>query len=193
MAPRYQELDAEQIPSGTSEDGKVKVKVLGGESLGVKAKIDTIVDVTYVDVMMQPNATFMQKIPTGYTAVVYCYRGRGYVGAQEKPIKEGQCAEVDTHTTLDASQHGDEVRIATENDGASFIVLAGQPLNEPMSRSGPFVMNTQAEVRQAYHDYQAGKMGFLEGTDERMALTEKAKRVKTERLQREKAQKKTEL
>ena len=193
MQPRYQELDPEQIPVGVSPDGKVRVKVLGGESLGVKAKIDTVLDVTYVDVQMQPNAVFHQRIPSGYTAVVYAYRGRGYVGSQEKPIKEGQCAEVDTHTKLEGAEHGDEIRIVTEGDAASFIVLAGEPLNEPMARQGPFVMNTQQELRQAYHDYQSGKMGFLQGTDERMALTDKAQRLKAERTQRESMKKKTEL
>ena len=137
MKPRYQELDPEQIPEGVSEDGKVRAKVLGGEALGVQAKIDTIVPVVFVDVMMQPGASFLQRIPQGYTAVAYCYRGRGYIGAQEKPIKEGQCAEIDTHSALDAAQHSDELHITTEADSASFIILAGEPIREPIARHGP--------------------------------------------------------
>ena len=199
MAPRYQELEPEDIPEGRSTDGKVVVKVVGGEALGVKAKIDTVIPVTFVDVRMQANATFWQAIPEGFTAVAYCYRGRGYIGAQERPIKEGQCAEIDTHHTEvkegegGEGGRGSEVRIVTEGESASFIVLAGQPIREPIARHGPFVMNTQAEVRQAFVDYQNGKMGHLEGDEERMALTEKAKRVKAERMAREWAQKRTEL
>jgi quercetin 2,3-dioxygenase len=63
MKPRYQELDAEQIPEGVSEDGKVRVKVIGGESLGVKAKVDTIIPVMYLDVIMQSGTTFTQPSP----------------------------------------------------------------------------------------------------------------------------------
>ena len=186
MKPRYQELDPEQIPAGVSEDGKVRVKVLGGESLGVKARIDTIVPVVYVDVVMQPNAAFQQRIPEGFTAVAYAYRGRAYIGAQQRPIKEGQCAEIDTHS---GSEDGaDFVSISTEAEGASFIILAGRPLNEPIARHGPFVMNTQAEIRQAFADYSNGAMGHLEGAEERMALTDKAKRVTQERLARERRQ-----
>ena len=189
--PRYQELDAEQIPEGVSDDGKVRVKVVSGESLGVKAAISTHIPVYFLDVMMQPNATFQQPIPNGYTAVAYAYNGRGYIGANQKPIKEGQCAHIDTSST--AAADGEHITITTEHDSASFLVLAGRPIKEPMARYGPFVMNTQAEIRAAFDDYQNGKMGHLEGGDERHELTEKAKRVKEERLAREKRAKKTEL
>ena len=189
--PRYQELDGEQIPEAVSEDGKVRVKVVSGESLGVKAAISTHIPVYFLDVVLQPNASFQQPIPDGYTAVAYAYKGRGYIGAQQKPIKEGQCAHIDT--SQQAAADGEHITIATEQEPASFLVLAGRPIKEPMARHGPFVMNTQAEIRQAFDDYQNGLMGHLEGSEERHELTEKAKRIKAERLAREKRAKKTEL
>lgn len=187
--PRYQELDSEQIPEAVSNDGLVRVKVISGEALGMKAAISTHIPVYLLDVMMQPNASFQQTIPSGYTAVAYAYNGRGYIGAQQKPIKEGQCAHI--NTSDDSS--GEHVTITTEHDSASFLVLAGRPIKEPMARHGPFVLNSQAEIRQAFEDYQNGKMGHLDGGDERHELTEKAKRIKAERVQREKRAKKTEL
>ena len=190
--PRYQELDAEQIPEAVSDDGKVRVKVISGEALGVKAAIDTHIPIYFLDVMLQPNGRFQQPIPSGYTAVAYAYSGRAYIGAQQKPIKEGQCAHIDTSSEA-AEAAGEHITITTEDDAASFLILAGRPIKEPMARYGPFVMNTQSEIRQAFEDYNAGNMGHLEGGDERHELTEKAKRLKEERAAREKKAKKTEL
>ena len=189
--PAYQELDAEQIPEAASDDGKVRVKVISGESLGVKAAISTHIPVYLLDVMMQPNASFQQLIPSGFTSVAYAYRGRGYIGAQQKPIREGQCAHIDTST--EAAEGGEHITMTTEGDSASFLVLAARPINEPMARHGPFVMNTKAEIREAFEQYQNGEMGHLEGSEERYALTEKAKQTKAARLARERSAKKTEL
>ena len=148
MNPRYQELRASEIPTARSEDGKVTVTVIAGESLGVKASIDTRTPIMYLHVRLAPGAKFTQLIPENYNAFAFLISGHA---------KFGDRAARENDMVLFA-RDGDSVTI-TSDKGAELLLIGGVPLNEPIARYGPFVMNTMGEIRQAMIDYQTGRFG----------------------------------
>jgi redox-sensitive bicupin YhaK (pirin superfamily) len=148
-APRYQEIKAEALPTATSDDGKAWVRVLAGEALGASAVIETHTPITYHHWMMQAGASVELALPPDHRVGVYVFEGAAEVGGER--VEEGQLAVLD---------EGDVVSLAS-GEGASFLVLGGKPLNEPIAWGGPFVMNTRREVMEAFMDYQNGKMGSI--------------------------------
>jgi hypothetical protein len=149
MAPRYQEIAGAQIPHASSADGKAQVAVIAGRALGVGAAIDTRTPILYHHWTLAPGADVVQDIPADFRAFAYVFRGTAQIAGRE--VRDGQIA------VLGA---GDDVRIASEA-GAELLLLGGVPLDEPVARYGPFVMNTEAEIYQAVRDYQAGRMGEI--------------------------------
>jgi len=156
MKPRYQEIPAAQIPIATSSDGKISVRVIAGQALGKSAVIETRTPIYYLHYTIQPGGTVTQDIPSGYNALAYLISGELKIGKEQKSVHEGQMAKLGD---------GDAVRLAVASSAtapADFLLLAGQPLNEPVARYGPFVMNTREEIEQAFRDYQSGRMGSIE-------------------------------
>ena len=154
-APRYQEVSRHDIPHATTDDGLTQVKVIAGEALGAKAVIDTHTPIIYQDWTLQPGAQVTTSIPEDHQAGIYVFAGSVQIGSNLETVRDGQLALLG---------RGEEVQFsvpssATEN--ARFLLLAGVPLNEPVARYGPFVMNTEAELQQAFHDYQNGRMGTI--------------------------------
>ena len=155
MKPRYQELPASGIPVATSADGKVKVKIVAGESLGKSAAIDTRTPIAFLHVTLQPGGVLEQPLPTEYNAFAYVISGRGKFGAEAKDAA--------AHDMVIFANAGASVRLANAADDAlELLLLAGVPLNEPVVRYGPFVMNTEDEIHQAIRDYQSGRMGAID-------------------------------
>jgi redox-sensitive bicupin YhaK (pirin superfamily) len=150
MKPRYQELRAAEIPTATSEDGKVKVTVIAGESLGTRASIDTRTPIMYLHVRLAAGATFTQAIPANYNAFGFVISGEAMFG--DRTARENDLVLF--------GGDGDAVTIATQN-GTELLLIGGVPLNEPVARYGPFVMNTVGEIRQAMLDYQSGHFGEI--------------------------------
>jgi redox-sensitive bicupin YhaK (pirin superfamily) len=156
MKPRYQEIPSSSIPTAQSEDGLVTVRVIAGEALGTRAVIETVTPIMYLHFTIQPGGRVSQPVPQGYNAFAYVVDGAGLFGAEGEQGTDGQMV-------MFASD-GDDVLIANpENSGAplEFLLIAGVPLNEPVVRYGPFVMNTEAEIYQAIEDYQDGRMGAI--------------------------------
>lgn len=152
MAPRYQDIAAAAIPRGSSADGKTQVRVIAGDALGVAAVIDTRIPITYLHYTLAPGASVEQPIPGGHTTLVYVIDGSVEVGPRRQRVNEGQMARL---------SDGNRVRLRLADDAqesANALLLAGAPLNEPVVRYGPFVMNTEAEIRQAIRDYQEGRL-----------------------------------
>jgi len=150
MKPRYQELRADEIPSATSADGKVTVKVIAGESLGTRATIDTRTPIVYLHVRLAAGARFTQALPAAYNAFAFVIGGEATFG--DRLARENDMVLFD--------RDGDEVTIASEA-GAELLLIGGVPLHEPVARYGPFVMNTPGEIRQAMIDYQTGRFGEI--------------------------------
>ncbi|KAK3814814.1 MAG: RmlC-like cupin domain-containing protein [Linnemannia elongata] len=150
--PQYQELRDAQIPRATPQDGVV-VKVIAGESHGVKSQVYTRTPTMYLDFRMDKNKTVTQTIPSTFTGFIYMLKGKAYIGDKEF---EGKA-----HHTLTLSEDGAEtVKIQTKDEEAHFVFIAGEPLKEPIVQHGPFVMNTEKEIYDTFVDYQYAKNGF---------------------------------
>lgn len=154
MNPRYQDIPANKIP--IAQNDGVKVKVIAGESMGEKAVIETRTPIMYLHFTLQPNAKVIQTIPQRYNAFAYVVNGEGLFGDKQIPAYKEQ--------VVLFGQDGNEIIIKASNDTKSLDVLliAGVPLGEPVARYGPFVMNTEEEIKQAILDYNSGKMGQID-------------------------------
>jgi len=150
MKPRYQEVRAADIPHATSPDGKVSVTVIAGDSLGTHATIDTRTPILYLHVRLAAGARFTQTIPEIYNAFAFIISGEAGFG--DRVARENDAVIFE--------RNGDTVTMTSES-GAELLLIAGVPLNEPVARYGPFVMNTPGEIRQAMLDYQSGRFGEI--------------------------------
>jgi redox-sensitive bicupin YhaK (pirin superfamily) len=154
ITPRYQEIPAAQIPVATSEDGLVNVRVIAGESLGVKAVIETRTPIIYLHFTIKPGGKVAQKVDADFNAFAYVVNGQGTFGDDEEKATRGQMVMFERDADV----------ITIENSGADpleVLLIAGVPLNEPVARYGPFVMNTREEIYQAVEDYRNGVMGQI--------------------------------
>ena len=156
MKPRYQDISSKNIPVNFSEDGKVKVKVIAGESMGKTAVIDTKIPIMYLHFSMQPGSVVTQKISTEYNSFAYLAEGAGYFGEEKKLVHKGQ--------VIFFEKDGDEITIIASKSSKlplEVLLFGGSPIREPISRYGPFVMNTDEEIQKALEDYRSGKMGQI--------------------------------
>lgn len=156
MQPRYQEIPSASIPTAQTEDGLVTVRVIAGESLGARALIETVTPIMYLHFTLQPGGRVSQQVPQGYNAFAYIVDGAGLFGAEGERAVDGQMVMF--------AADGDDVTIANPADSGALLellLIAGVPLNEPVARYGPFVMNTEEEIYQAVEDFRGGRMGAI--------------------------------
>ncbi|WP_337862263.1 pirin family protein [Nitrososphaera sp.] len=149
--PKYQDVRAEKIPVVENKDG-VKVRVIAGEALGAKAVIDTHTPIMYLHFTIKAGARVAQPVPKNYNVFAYVVEGEGAFSTAKRVAKRGQMVMF--------GNDGDEVEITAKTD-LDVLLIGGLPLNEPMARYGPFVMNTKEEIQQAIEDYQSGRMGKI--------------------------------
>jgi redox-sensitive bicupin YhaK (pirin superfamily) len=145
MAPRYQDLAPETIPEVTRADGS-HLRVVAGktaEATGPVTGIDA--DPLFLDVTLGKGAELRQAIPFGHTSFLLAIDGAVRVGTTE--VRAGNVAVL---------TGGSLVQASGVEGGGRALLLAGRPFNEPVARSGPFVMNTEDELKQAWADYRAG-------------------------------------
>jgi len=154
--PRYQDIPAARIPEAASTDGKVKVRVIAGEALGRSAVIETHTPIIYLHFTLQPGGEVVQPVPDSHNALVYVIHGELRAGDEGRRVREGQMVRFGG---------GDAVHLAVDasaGEPADLLLLAGAPLNEPVERYGPFVMNTREQIIQAIADYREGRMGKID-------------------------------
>ena len=149
--PRYQTLVRDEIPVVELAGGAGRLRVIAGECHGRKGPARTFSPVHLYDLRLKAGHQTGLCLPDGFTMSVFVLQGRVVInGAQA--VGEAEIALL--------GRKGEQVAIQAEED-TTILVLGGEPIEEPIARYGPFVMNTQAELAQAVEDYRAGKMGHL--------------------------------
>ncbi len=149
-APTYQEYSPDKIPLEHRDNG-IEVRVITGTtSKGTEGPVtQPLTEPLYLDVQLPAGQQFVENIPASHNAFVYVINGPLSLGDQtdRRLIRD----------ELAVLSEGNQVVVKAENNDARFLLVAGKPLNEPVARGGPFVMNTREEIDQAFADYRAGR------------------------------------
>jgi redox-sensitive bicupin YhaK (pirin superfamily) len=149
--PRYQDVASARIPEVRRADG-ARVRVVAGRVDGVEGAVREIfADPAYLDVSLPAGGHFEQPVARGHTALIYLFEGELIVGGKEPSRRPAIRA-----PRLVILEDGDLVRVHAPGPAARFLLLSAQPLDEPYARWGPFVMNTEEEVRQALQELREG-------------------------------------
>ncbi len=146
-APKYQEKTADEI-AVEQYDEKTTIKVIAGLTRnGTKGVIENqFVNPIYFDIEQQKGGIFSEQVPAEHNAFIYVYQGSVSIADSSQAIEKGQ---------LVVLKEGDSITVSSLDD-SKYLLIAGKPLNEPVARGGPFVMNTREEINQAFADYQSG-------------------------------------
>ncbi len=156
--PRYQDIRAGQVRLLSSPDGGALLRVIAGELGGHQGPGATHTPITIVHATLSPGAQVRLPWRQDFNALAYVLAGSGTVGADHRPISAGQLAAFGPGDvlTVGAGQRQDG-----PSDQLDVLLLGGQPIREPVAAYGPFVMNTRAELVQAFEDFQAGRLGSI--------------------------------
>jgi hypothetical protein len=147
-APRYQNISANESPEVRRDNGAT-IRIIAGSVDGVTGPISGIAaEPTYLDVSLAPSGSFTHSIARGHAAFAYLFEGAARFG--------GEAASVVTGPRLVVFGDGDSVEARAGNSPARFLLVSGKPLNEPIARYGPFVMNTNEEIEQTLRELQQG-------------------------------------
>jgi quercetin 2,3-dioxygenase len=152
-SPRYQDIRAGQVALLTSADGGSLLRVIAGSLGGHDGPGSTHTPITLVHATVSPGAQVRLPWDAGFNALGYVLSGSGYVGTGKRPISSGQLAVFGAGDVLTFG--------ASAKQELDIVLLGGQPIKEPVAAYGPFVMNTRAELMQAFEDYQAGRLGSI--------------------------------
>ncbi len=147
--PWYRDFAAADLPCFVTDSGAA-VTVIAGESHGVSGAVTRVAtEPLYLDIHLPPGGRFAQPLPAGHNAFLYVYRGKASVAGTAVPAQRMAILANDPET--------DGVMIVADSE-ARVLLIAGQPLNEPIVQYGPFVMNSEQEVYQALADYREGRL-----------------------------------
>jgi quercetin 2,3-dioxygenase len=158
LQPRYQDLRAGESALLTTPDGGALIRVIAGELAGYHGPGVTHTPMAMMHATISPGATVRLPWRRDFNALVYVLSGAGTVGADRRPVHTGQLAVFGPGDTVTVSG---AVRQESRLASLDVVILGGLPIREPIAWAGPFVMNTKAEVLQAFEDYQAGKLGVI--------------------------------
>jgi len=147
MPPKYQDIPSAKVPE-VKPSSNCEVRVLAGEFSGLKGVVETRVPVLYLHIKLT-SGSLEVPIPSSWNTTVYVFKGTMDPGDSE--LHEGSLALY--------GESGTSVKLQAVSSGCEVLLIAGEPLKEPVVRYGPFVMNTEEEIYTAISDYRAGKLG----------------------------------
>jgi quercetin 2,3-dioxygenase len=156
--PRYQDIRAGQVALLSSPDGGALVRVIAGEIDGHAGPGVTHTPITLLHATVEPGAQLRLPWRQDFNALAYVLAGAGTVGPDRRPVRTGQLA---VFGPGDVLTFGAERVMDGPGEKLDVLVLGGEPIREPVAAYGPFVMNTRAELVQAFEDYQAGRLGAI--------------------------------
>ena len=146
--PKYQAITSSQIPTVALADGKARARIIAGELNGTRGPASTFTPVNLWDVRLDAGAEIDLPLPEGHNALIAVLSG--HVTAGGKDVGEAEIARLTTH--------GEGVAVRA-NGQSMLLVMTGEPIDEPVVGYGPFVMNSEAEIRQAVDDFNSGRFG----------------------------------
>jgi quercetin 2,3-dioxygenase len=152
-SPRYQDIRAGQVALLTSADGGALLRVIAGSFDGHDGPGITHTPISLVHATVSADAQVRLPWQADFNALGYVLAGRGTVGTQKRPVQMGQLAVFGAGNAITFAASGGQ--------DLDILLLGGQPIREPVAAYGPFVMNTRAELAQAFEDYQAGRLGSI--------------------------------
>ena len=158
IPPRYQDIRGKEAALLTTPDGGALIRVIAGEVEGHRGPGATHTPITICHVTVQPGAQVDLPWRPDFNALLYVLNGRGTVGTDRHPIHTGQLA---VHGPGDVLRFAADTRQESRHKALDVYLMGGRPIREPIAMYGPFVMNTRAELIQAFEDYQAGRMGII--------------------------------
>jgi redox-sensitive bicupin YhaK (pirin superfamily) len=148
-APRYQDIQAGDIPEVELGPG-ARARVLVGTVHGVAGPVANVAtEPVYFDLHLAAGARYAASLPEHHNVFAYVYAGEAKIGAAATTVARGEIA---------LTSHGGQLPVTAGPEGARLIVVGARPLGEPVARYGPFVMNTVDELKQAFADYEAGRL-----------------------------------
>jgi redox-sensitive bicupin YhaK (pirin superfamily) len=147
--PRYQDIASSKIPTETLANGG-QLRVIAGELSDLKGPAQTFSPVVLADLSLSAGQSETLQVPINYTLMVYVLNGSAALNGES--LQRGQIALM--------NHDGESITLST-TAGAKLLILAGEPIHEPLAAYGPFVMNSREELIEAFNDFQAGRMGVL--------------------------------
>ena len=156
--PRYQDIGAQAVTLLTNENGDAIIRVIAGSLGEVNGPGSTHTPITLLHVSLLPGGQLILPWNRQYNALTYVLAGEGTVGLDHRPIGEGQMA---VHGDGDFLVLSSKSSQDSRTRAFEVLILGGEPIGEPVATYGPFVMNTRAELQQAFDDYEAGRLGQI--------------------------------
>ena len=167
--PRYQDITGSKVALLSSPDGGALIRVIAGEIGGHHGPGSTYTPIALAHATVAPGAQLVLPWNRDFNALAYVLAGEGSVGAERPPVHDGQTAvfgpgHTGSSITIAAADQQD-----SRTESLEVFILGGKPIREPVAMYGPFVMNTRAEIIEAFEDYQAGRLGTIPATHASLA------------------------
>lgn len=156
--PRYQDIRGGDVALLSSPDGGALLRVIAGELDGHEGPGITHTPISIVHATVAPGAQVRLPWNPGYNALVYALAGKGSIGADRQPLRMGQLAVLGGGDVIEVRADDNQ---ESRSPSLDLYIMGGRPIREPVAAYGPFVMNTRAELMQAFEDFQAGRLGTI--------------------------------
>ncbi|WP_069813450.1 pirin family protein [Streptomyces sp. TP-A0874] len=158
LAPKYQDIRGGQVRLLTSEDGGALIRLIAGDIAGHEGPGATHTPITMIHASVSPGARLTLPWRADFNALAYGLAGSGTAGEGRRPFKSGQAVVFGAGDSMTVRADDSQ---DSRSENLEVVLLGGRPIREPMMQYGPFVMNTHAELAQAFEDFQAGRLGTV--------------------------------